>query len=163
MSPITPPLRPTHPTGTTATTSSSQQQQQRQTYTHTSQSSQSAIPPPAPEPIEFDSNPDVIALKSAISVLQVQRRRATEDIQTLSRAMGEAVEEPEAFMRDLVAGRTRGTEMQTTVKVMMTTMTTTKMRMKMRMRQWTGLLHNNSNQKPGTPYPSRSTSSARRL
>ena len=69
--------------------------------------------PPPPEPIEFESNPDVIALRSAISVLQVQRKRAVEDIQTLSKAMDQAVEEPEAFVKDLVAGRTQGQPTQT--------------------------------------------------
>ena len=98
MSPITPPLRPTRvDEGPTP----------RQTYTH-SQPDQTGMLPPPPEPIDFESNPDVIALRSAISVLQVQRKRAAEDIQTLSKAMDQAVEEPEAFVKDLVAGRTQG-------------------------------------------------------
>lgn len=76
----------------------------RATFTH-SQPDQAGIPPPAPQPIAFDSNPDVIALKSAISILQIQRQRATADMQTLSRARDEAVHDPESFIRDLVAGK----------------------------------------------------------
>ncbi|KAF5003038.1 hypothetical protein FDECE_10384 [Fusarium decemcellulare] len=76
----------------------------RRSLTH-SQPDQTAIPPPAPQPIAFDSNPDVIALKSAISILQIQRQRATADIQALSRAKDEAVQDPESFVKDLVAGK----------------------------------------------------------
>jgi hypothetical protein len=47
----------------------------------------------------------VIALKSAISILQIQRQRATADIQALSRAKEEAVQNPEAFISDLVANK----------------------------------------------------------
>lgn len=94
VSPITPPLNPSRPSGDGFPP--------RQTYTH-AQPDQAGITPRAPEPISFDSNPDVIALKSAISVLQIQKRRATEDIQTLSRAMDEAIEQPEAFVQHLAA------------------------------------------------------------
>ncbi|KND90247.1 hypothetical protein TOPH_05105 [Tolypocladium ophioglossoides CBS 100239] len=65
----------------------------RPAYAH-SQPDQVGIAPPPPEPIDFDSNPDVIALKSAISVLQV-----------LSRVKDEALGDPEAFIRDLAAGK----------------------------------------------------------
>lgn len=96
VSPITPPLPATVLPG-----------DNRPTFTHTTQAEQVGIPPPAPEPIDFESNPDVIALKSAISVLQVQRGRATADIQALSKIKDEASREPEAFLRDLAAGGVR--------------------------------------------------------
>lgn len=70
-----------------------------------SQPDQVGIAPPPPEPLDFDANPDVIALKSAISVLQVQRKRATADIQALSRVKDEALGDPEGFMKDLAAGK----------------------------------------------------------
>lgn len=57
--------------------------------------------------MDFESNPDVIALKSAISVLQVQKRRATGDIQALNRVRGEALDDPEAFVKDLAAGKVK--------------------------------------------------------
>jgi hypothetical protein len=80
----------------------------RQTFAYSSQPSQQiGIPPPPPEPIDFDSNPDVIALKSAISILQVQKRRATGDIQALNRVRDEALDDPESFVKDLVAGKVK--------------------------------------------------------
>ena len=91
MSPITPPLAATRMPG------------ERQTYTHTQQTDQTAIQPPAPEPIDFESNPDAIALKSAISILQMQRQRAAADMQTLSKAKDEAVQDPEGYVNHLVA------------------------------------------------------------
>ncbi|KAM0343367.1 hypothetical protein ACHAPU_008688 [Fusarium lateritium] len=99
VSPLTPPLRPTQPPVAEPASAAG-----RPTLTH-SQPDQTAIAPPAPQPIAFDSNPDVIALKSAISILQIQRQRATADIQALSRAKDEAVNDPEAFIRDLAAGK----------------------------------------------------------
>ncbi|GAB1311287.1 hypothetical protein MFIFM68171_01497 [Madurella fahalii] len=80
----------------------------RPAFTHT-QPDQVAIAPPPAQPIDFDENPDVIALKSAISILQLQRARATADIQTLSRAKAAALADPSAFIADLAAGRV-GTE-----------------------------------------------------
>jgi hypothetical protein len=76
---------------------------ERQTYTHTQQADQTAIQPPAPEPIDFESNPDAIALRSAISILQMQRQRAAADMQTLSKAKDEAVQDPEGYVNHLVA------------------------------------------------------------
>ncbi|KAI1828089.1 hypothetical protein F4861DRAFT_490601 [Xylaria intraflava] len=91
-SPITPPLNPIA-------------SPPRPTYTHSSYVEATAAPPPAPKPIDFDSNPDVLALKSAISILQMQRKKAERDMATLSRVKSTALAEPEAFVRDLTAGR----------------------------------------------------------
>ncbi|KAI1105233.1 hypothetical protein F4804DRAFT_144025 [Jackrogersella minutella] len=77
----------------------------RAAYTHASQRPQTSVAPPPPEPIDFDANPDVLALRSAISVLQIQRRRAEADMGALSRAKAAALAEPEAFVRDLASGR----------------------------------------------------------
>ncbi|KAG5949980.1 hypothetical protein E4U53_005585 [Claviceps sorghi] len=107
MSPITPPLAPTLPPDAAAAAAGNLPRP-RQPLTHSSQPSQQmGIPPPPPEPIDFDSNPDVIALKSAISVLQVQKGRATRDIQALSRIRAEALADPEAFIKDLAAGNVK--------------------------------------------------------
>ncbi|KHN94494.1 uncharacterized protein MAM_07682 [Metarhizium album ARSEF 1941] len=106
MSPITPPLAPAQPRDVPP--AAAELPPARQTYTHSSQPSQQiGIPPPPPEPIDFEQNPDVIALKSAISVLQVQKRRATGDIQTLNRIKDEALDDPESFMKDLAAGKVK--------------------------------------------------------
>jgi hypothetical protein len=79
----------------------------RPIFTHTSQTDQVGVAPPPAQPIDFDSNPDVLALKSAISILQLQRARATADIQSLSRARDAALAHPEEFTADLAAGRVR--------------------------------------------------------
>lgn len=80
----------------------------RPAFSHT-QPDQVAIAPPPAQPINFDENPDVIALKSAISILQLQRARATADIQALNRAKTAALADPSAFIADLAARRV-GTE-----------------------------------------------------
>lgn len=49
----------------------------------------------------------MIALRSAISVLQVQKNRATGDIRDLNKIRHEALDEPEAFIRDLIAGKVK--------------------------------------------------------
>jgi hypothetical protein len=77
----------------------------RPVFTHTTQTDQVGITPPPAQPIDFESNPDVLALKSAISILQLQRARATADIQTLKRAKDAALADPEAFVTDLHEGR----------------------------------------------------------
>ncbi|KAK0656116.1 hypothetical protein B0T16DRAFT_296375, partial [Cercophora newfieldiana] len=74
----------------------------RPLYTH-SQPDQIGIAPPPAEPIAFDDNPDVLALKSAISILQIQRARATADMQALRRAKDAALADPNAFIADLSA------------------------------------------------------------
>ncbi|KAK5654992.1 hypothetical protein OQA88_6751 [Cercophora sp. LCS_1] len=76
----------------------------RPAFTHT-QPDQVGIAPPPAEPIAFDSNPDVLALKSAISILQLQRARATADMQALSQAKAAALADPTSFVADLAAGR----------------------------------------------------------
>ncbi|KAL1882721.1 hypothetical protein VTK73DRAFT_1241 [Phialemonium thermophilum] len=65
------------------------------------------IPPPEPrpEPLNLDDNPDALALRSAISILQLQRAKAERDIQTLARAKADALADPAAFVSDLCAGR----------------------------------------------------------
>ncbi|KAH7326559.1 hypothetical protein B0I35DRAFT_423030 [Stachybotrys elegans] len=109
-SPVRPPVSPITPTLPPARLHGDQAP--RQPLTH-SQPDQVAIPPPAPIPMEFDSNPDVIALKSAISILQMQRQRATADIQTLSRTKEDALRDPEAFIKDLAGKQAASTSKPT--------------------------------------------------
>ncbi|KAG6052926.1 hypothetical protein E4U17_005215 [Claviceps sp. LM77 group G4] len=111
MSPITPPLAPTPPDDAADAADSYLSWHSRQPLKHSSQSwQQMGIPPPPPEPIDFDSNPDVIALKSAISVLQVQKARAVRDIQTLNKVRKEALADPDAFITDLADGNVKARE-----------------------------------------------------
>lgn len=60
--------------------------------------------PPPPEPIEFDTNPDVLALKSAISVLQMQSKKAKRDMVALQEAKMAALDNTQAFVTDLANG-----------------------------------------------------------
>lgn len=62
-------------------------------------------PEPAPVPISESENPDVIALRSAISILQLQKQRSLQDIRTLDRLKKAAAADPEKFAQELVAGR----------------------------------------------------------
>ncbi|CAK7272977.1 hypothetical protein SEPCBS119000_005408 [Sporothrix epigloea] len=57
--------------------------------------------PPAPLPIDFASNTDVLALQSTISILQLQKKKATADIRALQQAKVAALAQPEAFLRQL--------------------------------------------------------------
>lgn len=108
-SPVHPPYSPITPTLEHArlappiTPSSQNGFVPRTTYTHT-QPPQTTIPQPPPVPITLDENPDAIALKSAISILQLQARNATTDIRTLQQIKERAVADPGAFARALAAG-----------------------------------------------------------
>lgn len=62
-------------------------------------------PEPAPVPISESDNPDVIALRSAISVLQLQKQKALKDIKTLDEMKKAAMADPEGFAQELMAGR----------------------------------------------------------
>ncbi|ORY60152.1 uncharacterized protein BCR38DRAFT_497774 [Pseudomassariella vexata] len=95
VEPLTPPLNPV------------QFPPARQTFMHSSQLPQSAIPPPPPEPIEFETNPDVLALKSALSILQMQGMRAKRDMVTFKDARDAALEQPEAYLTHLLGEEAR--------------------------------------------------------
>ncbi|KAI1501745.1 hypothetical protein F5X99DRAFT_381543 [Biscogniauxia marginata] len=105
-SPITPPLNPTTVAAAAAAAAAAPFPSQRPTYTYNAHvDTSSAVAPPRSEPIDFDSNPDVLALKSAISILQMQRRKAEADMAALGRVKSAALAEPDAFVRDLTEGR----------------------------------------------------------
>ncbi|MCJ1287960.1 hypothetical protein MMC26_007313 [Xylographa opegraphella] len=61
----------------------------------------------APVPISESNNPDAIALRSAISVLQIQRQRTLRDLQTLERQKTIAVADPERFAYELNSGNVK--------------------------------------------------------
>ncbi|KAL2817459.1 hypothetical protein BDW59DRAFT_175500 [Aspergillus cavernicola] len=62
-------------------------------------------PEPPPVPISESENPDAIALRSAISILQLQKQQSVRDIQTLERMKGIAAQDPEKFARELATGK----------------------------------------------------------
>lgn len=55
-------------------------------------------------PIDFTTNPDALALKSAIAVLLSQKRTATGDITALQRIKERAMADPDEFLRALEKG-----------------------------------------------------------
>ncbi|KAI9926484.1 hypothetical protein ASPWEDRAFT_693332 [Aspergillus wentii DTO 134E9] len=61
-------------------------------------------PEPVPVPISESDNPDAIALRSALSILQLQKQQSLRDIQTLDRMKRAAAADPEGFARELAAG-----------------------------------------------------------
>lgn len=79
-----------------------------QTFAHV-QPDATFIPPPAAplEVLDFDTNPDVLAVKSAISILQLQRQNATQHIQDLHRLKNQALQDPAAFIGALERGEIR--------------------------------------------------------
>ncbi|KAJ5625418.1 hypothetical protein N7510_001727 [Penicillium lagena] len=62
-------------------------------------------PEPPPVPISESENPDAIALRSALSILQLQKQQSLRDIQTLDRLKDAAAADPAGFARELAAGR----------------------------------------------------------
>ncbi|KAF9240502.1 hypothetical protein DTO027I6_8427 [Penicillium roqueforti] len=62
-------------------------------------------PQPPPIPISESENPDAIALRSAISILQMQKQQSLRDIQALDRMKEAAAADPEGFAHELAAGR----------------------------------------------------------
>jgi len=67
---------------------------------------------PAPVSISEVDNPDAIALRSAISVLQIQRQRTLRDLQTLERQKTVAVADPERFAHELNSGNVKSASSQ---------------------------------------------------
>ncbi|KAA8573555.1 hypothetical protein MFRU_001g04750 [Monilinia fructicola] len=77
----------------------------KETYTHTQQTPQVSMPQPKPQTINFDENPDVLAMKSTISILQLQARNAERDMVTLQRIKERAAGDPEGFVGSLMEGQ----------------------------------------------------------
>lgn len=120
MSPITPSHSPTHPgppppthldlndasndgqSTAAAATAASPPPPPPPRFTHSTHPDQvPSIPAPPPQPLDFEDNVDVIALKSVISTLQMQSRRAEKDIRTLRDVKAEALQRPEDFARHI--------------------------------------------------------------
>ncbi|KAF8847819.1 hypothetical protein BDZ45DRAFT_548525, partial [Acephala macrosclerotiorum] len=85
----------------------------RPVFTHKLQPPPVAMPPAPPIEIDFGSNPDVLALKATMSILQQQKRTAERDIKALSDTKERALRDPDAFTTALKEGRigVRGDEL----------------------------------------------------
>jgi hypothetical protein len=54
-----------------------------------------------PQSLNLEENPDAIALRNAISILQIQRQQSIKDIQALEHLRHAALEDPQGFVSDL--------------------------------------------------------------
>jgi hypothetical protein len=68
------------------------------------------IPRPPPIPFSGNTNPDAVALRATADILQVQKARATENIQRLEQLKLLNREDPKEFLKQLVAGNLKGSE-----------------------------------------------------
>ncbi|KAI9719530.1 MAG: hypothetical protein M1828_006159 [Chrysothrix sp. TS-e1954] len=63
------------------------------------------IPQPAPVPFSESENTDAVALRAAISVLQLQHDKSKQDIETLRQLKQSAIQQPELFTKELLEGK----------------------------------------------------------
>lgn len=63
------------------------------------------ITEPDAAPVSLDDNTDAIAMRAAISILQMQRQQSIKDIKHLERMRQDAAQDPEEFINDLQAGK----------------------------------------------------------
>lgn len=61
------------------------------------------IEQPEALPVSLDDNPDAIAMRAALSILQMQRQQSLRDIRDLDKMKTAAIEDPEAFVERLKA------------------------------------------------------------
>ncbi|KAJ5274046.1 hypothetical protein N7478_009171 [Penicillium angulare] len=73
-------------------------------------------PEPPPVPISESENPDAIALRSALSILQMQKQQSLRDLKTLDRMKVSAAADPEGFARELAEGRLRTEDRGTVIQ-----------------------------------------------
>lgn len=107
-SPISPARSPTRKAASAKLSSAQEppRSQALKTYTHNVPNT-TFVSQPLPEPITLEDNPDAIALRSAITILQLQKKRAADDIKTLQKIKQKAVEDPEGFRDALAADKIR--------------------------------------------------------
>ena len=60
---------------------------------------------PEADPVSLDNNSDAIAMRAAISILQMQRQQSLKDIKDLEKMRRAAADDPEAFVNDLNSGK----------------------------------------------------------
>lgn len=62
------------------------------------------IPEPPPQPFSSEDSADAVALRAAISSLQFQKQKARTDLQILEGLKKKALEDPQRYKRELLAG-----------------------------------------------------------
>jgi hypothetical protein len=75
------------------------------------------IDEPDPLPISLEENSDAIALKAALSILQMQKQQSQRDIKQLDKMKAAANTEPEAFIDALRAGKLNKAPRQAVIDV----------------------------------------------
>lgn len=60
---------------------------------------------PESVPFNLEDNPDAMAMSAAISILQMQKQQALKDMKDLNKMKQAAIDDPQAFVDDLAAGR----------------------------------------------------------
>lgn len=108
-SPPRPPVEPLSPVLGPASLATSKQTNApggpaKKTFTHSQAATQYVAPPP-PKPVSLEENPDAIALRAAMSILQIQKRRAEGDLIALQKIQNRAREDPEGFRDALLANQ----------------------------------------------------------
>ncbi len=63
--------------------------------------------PPLPMPISETENPDAVALRAALSILQIQRLQTLRDMKNLEEQKKAAVADPERFAADVAKGKVK--------------------------------------------------------
>ena len=63
-----------------------------------------AVQPPPPMPIADSDNPDAIALRAALGILQIQRQHSLDDIKHLEQQKTAALSDPKKFVAALANG-----------------------------------------------------------
>ena len=60
---------------------------------------------PDPVPVNIEENPDAMAMSAAISILQMQRQQALNDMKDLNKMRKAALDDPQSFVDDLGSGK----------------------------------------------------------
>jgi hypothetical protein len=75
------------------------------------ETSESANPPPqfierpSAPPVNMDENPDAIAMRAALSILQMQRQQSLRDMRELDKMKAMAIKDPDGFVQHLRANQ----------------------------------------------------------
>ena len=99
-SPTAPPYSPITPVMSSSTINGTSNDYQSAPTPNTPQ-------PPPLLPFSESDNSDAIALRAAISILQLQRQQSLRDLKTLEQQKKAAVADPEAFAADVAAGKVK--------------------------------------------------------
>lgn len=99
-SPVAPPYSPITPVMSSTSLSENTAEYQHAPPQHLSQ-------PPLPISISETENPDAVALRAALSILQIQRLQTLRDMRNLEQQKKAAVADPDRFATDVAKGKVK--------------------------------------------------------